>query len=303
LNGESSLGDDIIAATWGSKGELLSSSLSGQAVSQSLNAGLSAAQVSGASSAFLENTATHALGGSLASGGAAGGEIALSIASEIANAAWNSRRYNEANILKRHGLKISWEQQEVKDRIQVLRSVLKPSLERFCTKFSHWLISHDQFKEAMKSGSSDADLAVKALRARKHWAQSIGSDAYKMLCEFHEVVIGTANVEWEKIFGDQQLAEKRERVINEQETTRHKTSVTAAEGSDSRCDELQTAIDAFIASHGLVEPCNGFCYMPARFLPLYFSAFGDRKIPKAYEALPIKPIGSAAKRIEAAFEA
>ena len=254
---------------------------------QSLNAFYQSQGVHGANSMFIEG-GTETLGGLGGTVGATGGEVALSIIAEVANAQWNSKQYNEGKTIKRKGLKISWEQQNVKDRVTNVRSLLKPELERLTRKFSHWLISHNEFAKGVQLNEDVETLAAKALRARKHWAQSVGSFGYKYLCEFHEVIIGTANVEWEKLFGDQVAAEKRETVIKEE--SKHSTTVNKSNSSCmSRFDELVKFIDNHLKNHDEKGPCSGYCYMSTS---QFAKCIGNSEPDTNSGELPIKPIGA-----------
>jgi hypothetical protein len=276
INSEKGMKDKLADATVKKTGDIASKTISGQVASIGLRQVLGAPSVEAAAAA-----------------GSAGVGMALNIAVQVANAEWNTRRYKSAQNLTMTG----WVQQDVRERVKSIKSTLKPNLERLVTKFSHWLISHEEFKRGLTGGNLPISiLAAKALRARKHWAQSVGSDAYKMICEFHEVVVGAANVEWEKVFGDQHQAEKREQVIKDQKETRYAASVWEATGETSREAEIQATIDNFIRKHDS-GPCSGYCYISVQ---TYLNHIAGRELPAppfGSNVTPLKPIGKGVKKI------
>jgi len=225
----------------------------------------------------------------LTSASTGGGEAVAGILTEIANAKWNSTLYQSGKVWRGWN---NWRDQTLVERVEVIKSVLKPSLERFVTKFDHWRTSH---KEFMANAYSTT-----CLRTRKHWAQSVGSESYKMICEFHQTVVGMANVEAERIFGNDPALARRYREFIESEGRFARTPATSTTSTPSAtcvADDVQVKVDELLTRHGtMLEPCSGYCYMPNKFLHRWWSVMpavtGDKG------EIPIKPIGSTARNLE-----
>lgn len=194
-----------------------------------------------------------------------GGEAVVSLVSEIANAKWNASMYSSGKTLGLTG----WRDQSASERIANIKTLLKPSLERLTTKFEHYLVSHEEFMAAMKANSDLETICTKALRSRKHWSQSVGSDAYKYLAEFHQTIIGLVNVEGEKVFGDAKRAEKYEKFVKSGGKYAEASTISNAEDIKTcRLDLIQDKVDELLyKKHKVtIDPCSGYCYMPIKYV-------------------------------------
>jgi hypothetical protein len=139
------------------------------------------------------------------------------------------------------------------------------------------------------------------LRSRKHWAQSVGSDAFKVLAEFQETVVGMANVEHNKIFDSASRAEQFENFMThlpadaqgnrERARFAEAAATTSSQGiPTTRADMVQGIIDDFVKTHP-AGSCQGtYCYMPIKLLPM--QGIMITSFRPSDEEYPIFPIGS-----------